>query len=67
MADLTFLQSEEFIKGIRVTSPLLPKASDGSEGLCYDYMDVVSNSAGLADRRDGRVLLCFCGWRRLIY
>lgn len=40
MQDLPFLQSEEFIKGIRVTSPLLPKRKDGSEGLCYDFMDV---------------------------
>lgn len=40
MADLPFLQSDEFVKGIRVKSPLLPKNKDGGEGLCYDYMDV---------------------------
>lgn len=40
LADLPFLQSEEFVKGIRVTSPLLPRGADGKEGLCYDYMDV---------------------------
>lgn len=40
LQDLPFLQSDEFIKGIRVTSPLLPKSEDGKDGLCYDYMDV---------------------------
>lgn len=40
MHDLRFLQSEEFIKGIRVTSPMLPQGEDGKEGLCYDFMDV---------------------------
>lgn len=40
LADLQFLQSDEFIKNIRVTSLLLPKGADGREGLCYDYMDV---------------------------
>lgn len=40
LKDLPFLQSDEFIKNIRVTSPLLPKAADGKDGLCYDYMDV---------------------------
>lgn len=40
LKDLLFLQSNEFIKNIRVTSPLLPEGEDGSEGLCYDYMDV---------------------------
>lgn len=40
LADLPFLQSDEFVKNIRVTSPLLPKGEDGKDGLCYDYMDV---------------------------
>ena len=40
MQDVRFLQSEELIQGIRVTSPRLPNGEDGKEGLCYDFMDV---------------------------
>lgn len=40
LRDLPFLQTDEFIKNIHVTSPILPKSEEGTVGLCYDYMDV---------------------------